>query len=78
MAGHTHLDWRDLCPQVRLPVLACVGRQDKVFPWQGSAYVGEHTPGAKTVFFEQSGHFPYYEEPEKFNEAVRDFVLDLA
>ena len=77
MADHTHLDWRDLFPRIKLPVLVCVGRQSKVFPWQGSAYVGEHIPGAKTVFFESSGHMPFYEEPEKFNQVVRDFVLSL-
>jgi pimeloyl-ACP methyl ester carboxylesterase len=69
------LDWRDLFPQIRLPVLVCVGRQSKIFPWQGSAYVGKHIPGAKTVFFEHSGHMPFYEAPEKFNHVVRDFVL---
>jgi pimeloyl-ACP methyl ester carboxylesterase len=72
------LDWRDLFPQIRLPVLVCVGRQSKIFPWQGSAYVGEHIPGAKTVFFEHSGHMPFYEAPEKFNHVVRDFVLCVA
>lgn len=77
MADHTHLDWRDLLPQIKVPALVCVGRQSKIFPWQGSAYVGEHIPGAKTVFFEQSGHLPFYEEPEKFNQVVRDFVLSL-
>jgi pimeloyl-ACP methyl ester carboxylesterase len=74
---HSHLDWRDLFPRVQLPVLVCVGRQSKVFPWQGSAYVGEHVAGAQTVFFEHSGHMPFYEEPEKFNQVVRGFVLSL-
>lgn len=77
MADHTHLDWRDLFPRINLPVLVCVGRQSKVFPWQGSAYVGEHIPNAKTVFFEHSGHMPFYEEPEKFNQVVREFVQSL-
>jgi len=52
-------------------------RQSKVFPWQGSAYVGQKFADAKTVFFEQSGHMPFYEEPEKFNQTVRDFILSL-
>jgi pimeloyl-ACP methyl ester carboxylesterase len=77
MADHTHLDWRDLLPRITLPALVCVGRQSKIFPWQGSAYVGESIPGARTVFFEESGHMPFYEEPEKFNSVVRDFVLGL-
>ncbi len=78
MADHTHLDWRDLLPQIKLPALVCVGRQSKVFPWQGSAYVGEQIPGATTIFFENSGHMPFYEEPEKFNLVVQDFVLSIA
>jgi pimeloyl-ACP methyl ester carboxylesterase len=77
MADHTHLDWRDLFPQIKLPVLVCVGRQSKVFPWQGSAYVGEHIAGAKIEFFEHSGHMPFYEESEKFNQVVREFVQSL-
>ena len=78
MSDHTHLDWRDLFPQMRLPALACVGRQSKMFPWEGSAYVGEHIPGARTMFFEHSGHMSFYEEPDKFNQTVRDFVLSLS
>ncbi len=77
MADHTHLDWRDLLPRIDLPVLVCVGRQSKVFPWQGSAYVGQTVPRAKTVFFEASGHMSFYEEADAFNAAVRSFVLAL-
>jgi non-heme chloroperoxidase len=77
MADHTHLDWRDLLPQIDLPTLVCVGRQSKVFPWQGSAYVGENIPGAHTEFFENSGHMPFYEESEKFNRVVAEFVKSL-
>ncbi len=74
MADHTGVDWRDFLPTMKLPVLVTVGRQSKVFPWQGSAWVAENVPGAKVVFFEQSGHMPFYEEPEKWNKAVSDFV----
>ena len=77
MTDHTHLDWRDLLPRIDLPVLVCVGRQSKVFPWQGSAYVGEAVPDARTVFFENSGHMSFYEEADKFNTVVKDFVLGL-
>lgn len=77
MADLTHLDWRDLFPQIKLPVLVCIGRQSQMFPLEGSAYVGEHIAGARTAFFEQSGHMPFYEEPEKFNQVVGDFVVGL-
>jgi proline iminopeptidase len=31
-------------------------------------------PGAKLVLFEQSGHFPSYEEPEKYRAVLEDFL----
>jgi pimeloyl-ACP methyl ester carboxylesterase len=74
MTDHTNLDWRDLLPEIRIPALVLVGRKSRIFPWQGSAFVGERIPGARTVFFENSGHMPFYEEPEKFNQVVGDFV----
>lgn len=77
MTDHTHLDWRDLLPRMTVPTLVCVGRQSKVFPNEGTKYVGEHIPGARTVFFEKSGHMPFYEEPEAFNRAVLGFIGSL-
>ena len=31
-------------------------------------------PGSKLVRFQESGHCPFWEEPEKFNREVADFV----
>jgi proline iminopeptidase len=31
-------------------------------------------PGAKPVFFEQSGHLPSYEEPNKYIEVLEGFL----
>jgi proline iminopeptidase len=31
-------------------------------------------PGAKVVFFEQSGHLPAYEEPDKYIELLENFL----
>ena len=74
MRDHTNLDWRDFLPHINLPTLVCVARNSAVFDWQGSAYVGEKIPGAQTVFFEDSGHMLFWEEPEKFNQVVAEFV----
>lgn len=74
MTDHTNLDWRDLVPRITLPTLVLVGRKSRIFPWQGSAWVGERLPGARTVFFEESGHMLFYEEQDKFNEVVGDWV----
>ncbi|MGI6152672.1 MAG: alpha/beta fold hydrolase [Christensenellaceae bacterium] len=77
MRDHTNLDWRDILPHITLPSLVLVSRQSTIFDWQGCAYVGEQIPGAKTVFFEESGHMIYWEEPDKFNQVVADFVSSL-
>ena len=76
MADHTRHDWRDLLPKITLPSLVLVARQDSVFPWQGPAYVGENIPGAETVFFEESAHGLFFDEPDKFNETVARFAAD--
>lgn len=76
MRDHTNLDWRDFLPRVSIPTLVCVGRHSAVFDWEGSAYVGEQIPGAVTEFFEDSGHMLFWEEPDKFNRIVADFVAD--
>ncbi len=77
MRDHTNLDWRDFIPHITLPTLVCVARNSKVFPWQGSAWVGENIAGAQTVFFEHSGHMLFWEESEKFNETVAAFMNGL-
>ncbi|RRD94140.1 alpha/beta hydrolase [Clostridiales bacterium COT073_COT-073] len=74
MRDHTNLDWRDFVKRIDIPALVCVARQSKVFDWQGSAWVGENIKGAKTIFFEESGHMLFWEEPDKFNQVVAEFV----
>ena len=74
MADHTRYDWRDFLPKINLPSLVLVARKDKVFPWQGPAWVGEHIPGAQTTFFEKSSHALFLDEPEKFNEEIIRFM----
>jgi pimeloyl-ACP methyl ester carboxylesterase len=74
MRDHTNLDWRDLLPQIKIPTLVCVARKSAIFDWEGSAYVGEKIPGAETVFFEECGHMLFWENPEKFNQSIRNFV----
>lgn len=74
MRDHTNLDWRDLLPLIKLPTLVCVARYSAVFDWQGSAYVAEQIPEAKLEFFEDSGHMLFWEEADKFNQVVADFI----
>lgn len=74
MADHTVHDWRDLLPLLDVPALVLVARFDSTFPWQGPAWVGEHMPNAQTVFFEESSHMLFHDEPEKFNATIANFL----
>jgi proline iminopeptidase len=58
----------------RCPTLVLNGRYDmNVAPL--TAWNMAHTiPGAKLVFFEESGHLPSYEEPEKYRAVLEEFL----
>ena len=65
-------DWRPLLPSIELPVLITTGGKSGAYP--GCKYMYEHIPGARMEVFEKSGHVLFYEEPDRFNAAVAEFV----
>ena len=70
---HWLTDWRDIIPTITLPTLIISGKKSFV-NWKSQAWNNEHIPGSKIVFFEGRGHIMFFEEPEKFNRAVEDFI----
>ncbi len=56
-----------------VPVFLFAGRYDYVTPSElGVAYIDNLTaPCKQIVWFEDSAHFPFYEEPENFAQALR-------
>jgi pimeloyl-ACP methyl ester carboxylesterase len=63
-----------------MPVIIFVSRRDHWVPPETSvAYFNALTaPSKKLVWFEQSGHEAFVDEPEKFNAAMVDLVRPLA
>lgn len=74
MTDHTNLDWRDLLPHIQIPALVLVGEKSQIWGPGGGQYPAEHTPGAQTAIFSNSGHMPFYHEADKFNREVTNFV----
>ena len=73
---HSHHDWRDTIPLLRLPTLV-VGGRASLIPWQSIEWTANQIPGAKLEIFEEDEggqHFLFVENPEKFNRVVADFV----
>ena len=64
-------------PKVEVPVYFAVGRYDHMAPFDVShAYFDHLQAPAKTwVWFENSAHFPQWEEPEKFHDLLTRRVL---
>jgi len=74
MEDHANLDFRDLIPTMRLPILNLIGGSSKCHQIAGMTYIGDHAPNAKNVIYEDFGHFLYWEDPERFNQDVLRFV----
>jgi non-heme chloroperoxidase len=72
-----HQDWRDVLPRIAVPTLVVTGAHSKIFPTGASRYIAEHVPGARLEIFPQSGHVPFIEERERFNDLLRGFAHGL-
>jgi pimeloyl-ACP methyl ester carboxylesterase len=70
------LNLMKLAPVLQIPVFFFLGRRDHWVPPDTSvAYFNTlNAPSKKLVWFEQSGHEPFMDEPEKFNAAMLEFV----
>ena len=66
----------EAAPSLQVPVFFFLGRKDHWVPPEASlAYFDVLTaPSKKLVWFEESGHEAFMDEPDKFNAAMRDLV----
>ena len=70
-------DYRDLLPEIDVPTLVCAGADEKRGTVASVRNVAELVPRSCFELFEESGHCPTLEEPERFNRVVRRFVDSL-
>jgi pimeloyl-ACP methyl ester carboxylesterase len=72
----SRLNLLTLAPALEMPVFLFLGRRDHiVFPETSVDYFDRlRTPSKKLVWFEESGHEPFVDEPEKFNAAMVELV----
>lgn len=69
-------DYRDVIGGYRLPTLLTWGRDEKLIRVASGEWLAERIPG-DLVIFERSGHCPMWEEPERFNQVVGDWISGL-
>jgi len=66
-------DQRDLLPRIHVPTLLIWGEQDVRSPLRVAFQLEQAIPDTELVVIPDCGHVSNLEQPERFNEAVREF-----
>jgi len=67
-------DLRSRIGELRMPVLGVYGKKDIIVHPNQNKVLKDSLPHSKIAWFENSGHFPMMDEPERFHTTVRDFL----
>ncbi len=70
------VDYTAALAKFNFPTLVINGRYDMNVAPLTAWRMYKAIPNAKIVFFEQSGHLPSYEEPEKYLQALNSFLTN--
>jgi pimeloyl-ACP methyl ester carboxylesterase len=68
----------DRLPELRMPTLLIWGRHDHIFPASHAEAARNRIPNGRVEIFDDSGHTPQMEEPDRFNRLVLDFLREPA
>jgi non-heme chloroperoxidase len=67
-------DYRGDIPTFSTPHLLIWGTDEKVIATASGEWLAKELQSAEHQLFENSGHCPMWEEPRRFNDAIRDWV----
>lgn len=68
-------DYRDDLASIDLPTLLVYGRMNNVpIPSEIGQWIAEQISDARLERFEDAGHSPFYEQPERFNRLIAEFA----
>ena len=59
--------------EIRCPVLAITGSEDRMMPPGNSKLLAEGIPGAEIYIVEGAGHGFFFEKPDEVNRVLIDF-----
>ena len=68
------MDQRELLAGLSIPVLSCVGAKDTVIDPELGVQAGELAPHGQLARFEESGHAPFFDEPERYMSVIQQFL----
>ena len=62
--------------KIKAPTLAIFGQQDGTVPVSDGHLVEQYARNSRLVLIDHCGHFPMYEQPQQYLEALRMFLLN--
>jgi 4,5:9,10-diseco-3-hydroxy-5,9,17-trioxoandrosta-1(10),2-diene-4-oate hydrolase len=68
----------DRLPELRMPTLLIWGGHDHIFPASHAQAAKDRIANGRLEIFDDSGHTPQMEEPDRFNRLVLDFLREPA
>lgn len=66
-------DYRPMIASYTVPTLVCSGAKSAQ-PASGARFLRDHLPDGRLEIFEESGHCLFWEESERFNAVLLDFI----
>src|SRR5438270_10090441 len=57
-----------------VPTLIVWGARDRIIPVEHAHSTADSVPGSRLEIFDDSGHFPHADDPDRFTSLVREFV----
>jgi pimeloyl-ACP methyl ester carboxylesterase len=61
-------------PEIKAVTMVMHGKKDILMPPENAKIIADKIPGAKLVYFENSAHALFSQEPEKVNKALLEFL----
>ncbi len=72
------LDIMEAIPKITMPVLLMIGEKDPIIPLAHSLQLAEKLPNAEQHLFEDTGHLPFVERGEEFNQVLTDWLKRIS
>jgi pimeloyl-ACP methyl ester carboxylesterase len=73
---HALQDWRDVVRRIPRPVLMIAARDSQFWPCEHAEAAVAENPQARAVVVERSGHAISFDQPDRFNELVLEFLRE--
>lgn len=66
----------DLLADLDVPVMVTHGEEDRIVLPAAAGTIAEFASTERTSFYPATGHSPFWERPQRFNDELREFVAD--